>query len=150
MPIHWVKYVDRFIQSSYSLLLLYYFDHNPKVGIPHFAFMHSQPYQIFKCLCIIVFYCCSYFWRLPIFTLVLCHNYMKYAHSSLSCFLSRKVFYFGDLYKFSSMPLMYGGVVIAYYFLSKYIHLLVVADIGWVVVPLEDVLYTSHLLFVYV
>lgn len=65
-------------------------------------------------------------------------------------FFQGRFFYFGDLYKFSSMPLMYGGVVIAYYFLSKYIHLLVVADIGWVVVPLEDVLYTSHLLFVYV
>lgn len=58
-------------------------------------------------------------------------------------------FYFGDLYKFSSMPLMYDGVVIACY-LFKYVHLLVVADIGWVVVPLEDVLYTSHFSFVYV
>lgn len=47
------------------------------------------------------------------------------------------------------MPLMYDGVVIACY-LFKYVHLLVVADIGWVVVPLEDVLYTSHFSFVYV
>lgn len=120
--------------------------------MPHFAFMHGQPYQIFKCLCIIVFYCSSYFQRLPIFTLVLCHNYMKYTCSYLSFSFKEGFFffYFGDLYKFSSMPLIYDGVVIACYLLSKYVHLLVVADIGWVVVPLEDVLYTSHFSFVYV